>query len=164
MVLLCSGQCHLRLWIMKKIYQWRNRPHTQSQNSNLYQLENNAVDSVFGSKSDRMAGHNGPFAFNCGVVNAKWGSGYSSGSAWLRLARRLTRSASKCRPKLIRSNSAVWRDSSRTHLMVVWKVNRPLFAGDPEVRILGYGKEQMWKQIFTRSALTCCADDVRTPG
>ena len=28
-------------------------------------------------------------------------------------------------------------------------VNRPLFAGDPEVRILGYGKEQMWKQIFT---------------
>jgi transposase len=23
-------------------------------------------------------------------------------------------------------------------------VNRPLFAGDPEVRILGYGKEQMW--------------------
>ena len=32
-------------------------------------------------------------------------------------------------------------------LMIV--VNRPLFAGDPEVRILGYGKEQMWKQIFT---------------
>ncbi|MFK7871500.1 MAG: hypothetical protein AB8B58_19970 [Roseobacter sp.] len=29
------------------------------------------------------------------------------------------------------------------------EVNRPLFAGDPEVRILGYGKEQMWKQIFT---------------
>ena len=28
-------------------------------------------------------------------------------------------------------------------------VNRPLFAGDPEVRILGYGKEQMWKQILT---------------
>lgn len=28
-------------------------------------------------------------------------------------------------------------------------LNRPLFAGDPEVRILGYGKEQMWKQIFT---------------
>ena len=25
----------------------------------------------------------------------------------------------------------------------------PLFAGGPEVRILGYGKEQMWKQIFT---------------
>ena len=25
----------------------------------------------------------------------------------------------------------------------------PLFAGDPEVRILGYGKEQMWKQILT---------------
>ena len=24
-------------------------------------------------------------------------------------------------------------------------LNRPLFAGDPEVRILGYGKEQMWK-------------------
>ena len=28
-------------------------------------------------------------------------------------------------------------------------VNRPDFTGDPEVRILGYGKEQMWKQIFT---------------
>ena len=28
-------------------------------------------------------------------------------------------------------------------------LNRPLFAGDPEVRILGYGKEQMWQQIFT---------------
>ena len=28
-------------------------------------------------------------------------------------------------------------------------LTRPLFAGDPEVRILGYGKEQMWKQIFT---------------
>ena len=32
--------------------------------------------------------------------------------------------------------------------MNVW-VNRPDFTGDPEVRILGYGKEQMWKQIFT---------------
>jgi hypothetical protein len=40
-------------------------------------------------------------------------------------------------------------------------VNRPLFAGDPEVRILGYGKEQMWKQIFTRGARTCCADGFR---
>ena len=29
------------------------------------------------------------------------------------------------------------------------QVNRPLFAGDPEVRILGFGKEHMWKQIFT---------------
>ena len=28
-------------------------------------------------------------------------------------------------------------------------VNRSDFTGDPEVRILGYGKEQMWKQIFT---------------
>ena len=28
-------------------------------------------------------------------------------------------------------------------------LSRPLFAGDPEVRILGYGKEQMWKQILT---------------
>ncbi|MDA9822543.1 hypothetical protein N9C56_08540 [Paracoccaceae bacterium] len=28
-------------------------------------------------------------------------------------------------------------------------VNRPDFTGDPEVRILGYGKKQMWKQIFT---------------
>jgi hypothetical protein len=28
-------------------------------------------------------------------------------------------------------------------------MNRPGFTGDPEVRILGYGKEQMWKQIFT---------------
>jgi hypothetical protein len=27
-------------------------------------------------------------------------------------------------------------------------MNRPDFTGDPEVRILGYGKEQMWKQIF----------------
>jgi len=38
-----------------------------------------------------------------------------------------------------------------TALGVPWGevLNRPLFAGDPEVRILGYGKEQMWKQIFT---------------
>jgi transposase len=28
-------------------------------------------------------------------------------------------------------------------------MNGPLFAGDPEERMLGYGKEQMWKQIFT---------------
>jgi len=28
-------------------------------------------------------------------------------------------------------------------------LNCPDFTGDPEVRILGYGKEQMWKQIFT---------------
>ena len=27
-------------------------------------------------------------------------------------------------------------------------MNRPIFVRDPEVRILGYGKEQMWKQIF----------------
>ena len=33
--------------------------------------------------------------------------------------------------------------------VLVQDLNRPLFAGDPEVRILGYGKEQMWKQIFT---------------
>ena len=33
--------------------------------------------------------------------------------------------------------------------LVLSQVNRPLFAGGPEVRILGYGKEQMWKQIFT---------------
>ena len=30
-----------------------------------------------------------------------------------------------------------------------YELNRPDFTGDPEVRILGYGKEQMWKQIFT---------------
>jgi hypothetical protein len=28
-------------------------------------------------------------------------------------------------------------------------LNRPLFPGDPEVRMLGYGKEQKWKKIFT---------------
>ena len=28
------------------------------------------------------------------------------------------------------------------------KVSGPLFAGDPEVRILGYGKEQMWEQLL----------------
>ena len=28
-------------------------------------------------------------------------------------------------------------------------LNCPDFTGDPEVRILGYVKEQMWKQIFT---------------
>jgi hypothetical protein len=27
-------------------------------------------------------------------------------------------------------------------------LNRPLFAGDPEVRILGYREEQMWKQML----------------
>ena len=37
---------------------------------------------------------------------------------------------------------------SRTDETLV-EMNRPLFAGDPEVRILGYGKDQMWKQIFT---------------
>ena len=31
----------------------------------------------------------------------------------------------------------------------IWLMNRPDFTGDPEVRILGYGKEQTWKQIFT---------------
>ncbi|WP_203228082.1 hypothetical protein, partial [Roseovarius dicentrarchi] len=43
-------------------------------------------------------------------------------------------------------------------------MNRPLFAGDPEVRMLGYGKEQMWKQIFTGGARACRADGVRTSG
>ncbi len=28
-------------------------------------------------------------------------------------------------------------------------MNRPLFAGNPEVSILCYGKEQMWKQVST---------------
>ena len=44
------------------------------------------------------------------------------------------------------------------------QLNRPLFDEDPEVRILGYGKEEIWKQIFTRSARTCCSDGVRTAG
>ena len=47
---------------------------------------------------------------------------------------------------------------------MVERLNRPLFAGDPEVRILGYGKEEMWKQIFTRSARTCSTDGVRASG
>ena len=37
----------------------------------------------------------------------------------------------------------------RSGLAALLKVSGPLFAGDPEVRILGYGKEQMWKQILT---------------
>jgi hypothetical protein len=28
-------------------------------------------------------------------------------------------------------------------------LNHLLFGGDPTVRMLGYGKEQLWKQIFT---------------
>ena len=28
-------------------------------------------------------------------------------------------------------------------------LNRPLFVGDPEVGMPGYGKEQMWEQMFT---------------
>ena len=43
-------------------------------------------------------------------------------------------------------------------------LNRSLFSGDPEVRIRGYEKEQMWKQIFTRGAITCCADGIRASG
>jgi len=33
-----------------------------------------------------------------------------------------------------------------------------LFAGDPEVRILGYGKEELWKAISGRAPCACCAD------
>ena len=43
-------------------------------------------------------------------------------------------------------------------------LNRPLFAGDPEVRMLGYRKEQMWKQIFTGGARACRADGIRASG
>ena len=32
-------------------------------------------------------------------------------------------------------------DEAKTPIIL----NRPLFAEDPEVRMLGYGKEQMWK-------------------
>ena len=35
------------------------------------------------------------------------------------------------------------RDLEQKWSRAVELVNRPLFAGDPEVRILGYGKEQM---------------------
>ena len=40
-----------------------------------------------------------------------------------------------------RESSYRWgRHHERTIIL-----NRPLFGGDPEVRMLGYGKEQMWK-------------------
>jgi hypothetical protein len=43
-------------------------------------------------------------------------------------------------------------------------MNRPLFAGDPEVRTVGHGKEQTWKQILIRNARTGRADGVRASG
>ena len=43
-------------------------------------------------------------------------------------------------------------------------LNRPGFTGDPEVRILGYGKEQMWKQKFTRGARPCCSGGIQASG
>ena len=42
----------------------------------------------------------------------------------------------KARVQPNRVGDDLWRESV---------VNRPLFAGDPEIRILGYGKEQMWE-------------------
>ncbi|WP_299372830.1 hypothetical protein [uncultured Tateyamaria sp.] len=39
-------------------------------------------------------------------------------------------------------------------------LNRPLFAGDPEARILGYGKEELWKAISGRTACACCTHDL----
>ena len=41
-------------------------------------------------------------------------------------------------------------------------MNRPLFAGDPEVRILGYGQEEFWEEISGRVACTCCAHGLRS--
>jgi hypothetical protein len=37
-------------------------------------------------------------------------------------------------------------------------MNRPLFAGDPELRILGYGKEELWKEISRRAACASGSD------